>query len=161
MATQYLIEPQAQAVPSAFTQGLAPVAALPGAAVYAFAPLPLRVNGREGGNVFTDERLDYMTFLPATHREGIALQISAPGPSVLRVALRCTDETVLPPSEGWSLVQASSSVPPRAEHFRYMGSNYYTLEWSLLPAWPGASITVATPPVALQCDVSAAARALP
>ena len=160
LATQYLIEPQAQAVPSAFTQGLAPVAALPGAAVYAFAPLPLRVNGREGGNVFTDERLDYMTFAPATHREGIALQISAPGPAVLRVALRCTDETVLPPPEGWSVVQGSSSVPPRAEHFRYMGSNYYTLEWSLLPTLPGASITVATPSVALQCDVSAAARAL-
>jgi len=161
LATQYLIEPKAPAVPAAFTQGLAPVAELPGAAVYAFAPLPVHIHGREGGNVFTDERVDYMTFLPAMHPQGLALQISAPGPAVLRVALRCTDATVLPPPEGWSLVQGSSRVPPRAEHFRYMGSNYYTLEWSLLPSQPGASITVATPPAALQCDVSAAARALP
>ena len=160
-ATQYLIEPAAPAVPSAFTQGLAPVAALPGAAVFAFAPLPVRVNGRDGGNVFTDERVDYMTFLPATHPQGIALQLTAPGPAVLRVALRCADASVLPAPEGWSLSQAHAMAAPRAEHFRYMGSNYYTLEWTLQPAQPGAPMALATPPAALQCDVSAAARALP
>jgi len=102
-----------------------------------------------------------MTFLPATHLQGIALQLTAPGPAVLHVALRCADASVLPAPEGWSLSQARSTAAPRAEHFRYMGSNYYTLEWSLQPTQLGVPMTVATPPVALQCDVSAAARALP
>lgn len=159
-ALQYLIEPTHPTMPWALTGGLTPVAKLPGASVYALAPLPLHINGREGGNVFSDEKADYMTFLPARHDQGIKVQINAQGPTVLRVSLRCTDETTLRLPDSWTLAHATSMAPPRASQVKYLGSNYYTFEWTLQPAQAHTPMTLATPPVVTHCDVSAAARAL-
>lgn len=159
-ATQYLIEPTHPAGPWELTRGLIPVATLPAAAVYALPSLPMRINGQEGGNVFADEKADYMTFLPARHNQGIEIQLSTEGPTVLHVSLRCTDETILRLPDSWTLTHATSIAPPRASQVKYMGSNYYTFEWTLHPTQAYTPITLATPAVLTNCDVSAAARLL-
>lgn len=154
---QYLIKPLHNEEFSELTHGLSPVASLSSAVVYEIDSIPLRINDKEAGNLFSDERIDYMTFAPARHDQGINIRLSAEQTIVLQVSLRCAGGTILN-SDSWSLVNADLASRPLADQANYMGSNYYKFEWTLRPSLPNNPVTLSTPDVLTLCDVSATAR---
>lgn len=142
-----------------FTRGLQPAAVVGASALYAVASNGLTVNGQAKSNLLSSTKMNYMTFRPARLDDGLRIAVPAAAETLLRVALRCGQDYPLARDQHWTIQGAALKKPIKSAHHRYLGSNYYDLEWTLtMPAGQSHGATVSTTLGALDCDVSAIAR---
>jgi hypothetical protein len=155
----YFIHSRQDAARFDFTKGLEIIGSAGETDILAVRPLGIRINGVATHSVTSDSRLDYMTYLPARLEGGLTIALAHQPEITLRVALRCGRDYPMQEPGSWVLQGAGAKKPLVSAHHRYLGSNYYDLEWTLaLP--PGASeATVSSTLGAIDCDVSAIARA--
>lgn len=140
-----------------FTKGLQPLQTVGDSALYAVEPILL--GGQAVLRLRTDDKLNYMTYAPARLDDGLRITLSSyPQPAILRVALRCLREYPAQQAGNWR-VQGVGGAPLslKSRHQKYLGFDYYDLEWRLPPS--ASSTVVSSMLGALECDVSAIARA--
>ncbi len=159
--TLYYIASDQDALRFDFTLGLQPITTVGANAVYAIPNTGAKLNGTAQNNVLSNIKMNYMTFLPARLAQGLTISIPPAQETVVRVALRCGKEYPIELQTHWKLEGAEYKKPLTTEHARYLGSNYYDLEWTLtMPAGRAQGATLSSALGPLDCDVSAISRTL-
>ncbi|MBD9393874.1 hypothetical protein [Acidovorax sp. ACV01] len=157
----YFISGEQDALLFDFTQGLQPLTTVGSSGMYAVKNTGALLNGKAENNVLSHKKMDYMTFLPARLEDGLTVTLPPASDTILRVALRCGRDYPIGQQTHWTVQGAEYKKPLVAIHTRYLGSNYYDLEWTLtMPAGQTQGATVSSTLGPLDCDVSAIARPL-
>lgn len=159
--TLYFVASDEDAFRFNFTKGLQPIATMGANAIYAVRNAGARLNGKAENNVLSQKKIDYMTFLPARFEEGLNITLPPARQTIVRMALRCGRDYAIEQQARWKLQGAEYTKPLITQHYRYLGSNYYDLEWTLaMPAGQTHGATLSSDLGPLDCDVSAIARPL-
>lgn len=159
--TLYFIASDQDALRFDFTKGLQPIATVGASAIYAVDNPGALVNGQAENNILSAKKMNYMTFLPAHLADGLTITLPPAPETIVRVALRCGREYPIEEHNHWKVQGAEYKKPLTTAHARYLGSNYYDLEWTLtMPAGQSRSATISSTLGPLDCDVSAITRPL-
>ncbi|KQB56036.1 hypothetical protein IPV27_01345 [Acidovorax sp. SD340] len=157
--TLYFIASDQDALRFDFTKGLQAMTTVGASAIYAVRNTGALVNGKAENNVLSNKKIDYMTFLPARLAEGLTLTLPPAPETIVRVALRCGRDYPIEQQAHWKVQGAEYKKPLTTAHARYLGSNYYDLEWTLtMPASQVYGATISSTLGPLDCDVSAITR---
>lgn len=164
MAPQYFVTaPSDHEHGFRFTQGLTPRLSMEGANLYMLPALPIFINGEARRQQFSNDKVNYMTYMPTRHEHGLHIQLHPQQQAIVRIALRCTDDTQLTP-ESWTITGTRTGTGTQTitqmEHYRYLGNSYYDFEWALDPQSSSAPIRLSIANQQLYCDLSVVARAV-
>lgn len=142
-----------------FTKDLAPVAKVAASRIYALKNHGARINQEPTNILLSEQKVNYMTYLPARLEQGLNISLPYAPQTIVRVALRCGGDTPIDQQIYWKLQGAEYKKPLATAHSKYLGSNYYDLEWTLtMSAGQGHGATISSTLDRLDCDVSAIAR---
>ena len=142
-----------------FTKDLAPVAKVAASRIYALKNHGARINQEPTNILLSEQKVNYMTYLPARLEQGLNISLPYAPQTIVRVALRCGGDTPIDQQNYWKLQGAEYKKPLATAHSKYLGSNYYDLEWTLtMSAGQGHGATISSTLDRLDCDVSAIAR---
>ena len=142
-----------------FTKGIEAIAVAGDSAVYAPQALDIALNGKRTATLLSQQRFNYMTYLPAHLEHGLQVTMP-PGAAdiLLRLVLRCSEELPAHQPGYWRLEGASIARPMITERHRYLSLYYYDLEWLLSPHGSAPAVALSSLGEPMHCDVSAIAR---
>lgn len=160
--TLYFVASEQDAAQFDFTKDLKPIATVGASHIYSVKNSGTLINQQTANILLSGNKVNYMTYLPARLEQGLNITLAYAQQIIVRVALRCGGDYPIEQPTHWKLQGAELKKPLKTAHARYLGSNYYDLEWTLtMPAGQAHGATISSTLGPLNCDVSAIARSLP